>query len=92
MPVYDRLMDRDAIVEFATRDRGSASQLKRAHRVSLYRRGGGEATFRASQALLVHLLSIRPDLTSGAGRSVDFDHHVRLKQKLDRASRALSGR
>ncbi len=85
-------MERDAIVEFARRDRSFNRSAKRSHLANLFRRGGSAATYRASQALLIHYLSVRDSGDPVPGRPKDLEHHIQLKQKLDRAAVAVARR
>lgn len=85
-------MERDAIIEFARRDRSFARSAKRSRRADLFRRGGSAATFRASQALLRHYLWVRGNGEPIPRGSEDLEHHIQLKQKLDRAAVAFARR
>ncbi len=50
------------------------------------------ATLGASQALFEHVRLVQPGFPSEQQRRADFDHHVALKQLIDRASRAFADR
>lgn len=50
---------------------------------------GPLATLEASQALWVHMRSVRPDWPTEADRRADLAQHVALKQAIDRAAGAF---
>ena len=50
------------------------------------------ATWRVSQALTAHLRAANPGFPSAESERADFEHHLRLKELLDRASAALARR
>jgi hypothetical protein len=52
-------------------------------------RGGPVTTLVASQALWIHMRSLRPDWPTDAERRDDLAHHVALKRAIDRAASAF---
>lgn len=85
-------MDPDDIRAYARRDRSELQRLKRQRGADLIRDGGTDAAFRAVWALYEHVRTLRPDWPDEQQRAEDLQHHIRLKQLLDRASRALADR
>jgi len=55
------------------------------------RSGGGPARL-ASTALLLHARAVQPDFPSETDRADDLAHHLQVRDRLDRAGRALAGR
>lgn len=53
---------------------------------------GPAASLRASESLMLHMRSIRPDWPTAAERDADLAHHVAWTTSLDRVARALAGR
>jgi hypothetical protein len=73
--------------EFAARSRGAVAEAKREHWRSVAQTGDGLGAFDAAQELYEHAKSLG-NYPSPAYRAQDFDHHVRLKKLIDRASQA----
>lgn len=75
----------------ADRDWDAAARSKREYWADCYRRGGAGPAWRASVALLEHArrLGAYPTETS---RADDLAHHLRIRDQLDRAASAFTGR
>jgi hypothetical protein len=79
-------LDRAQVLEFVGRDWQRAADAKVAHRAKLYRAGGPMATARIGWALYHHARRVRPDYPRSEDRALDYEHHVALASKLDRAA------
>lgn len=85
-------MDSKALQAFAARDWDEMEAGKREHWAAVLRDDGAEALLRASQLLREHARRISPNWPTERDRADDLDHHVRMRQLLDRAAHACSGR
>ncbi len=83
-------MDAGALYRHVHRDRSAVERRKRTHWIRVYREQGPESTWRAGHALYDHARRVRPDYPTARDRASDLAHHVRLKELLDRASRAIT--
>jgi len=70
------------IKEFANRDWFKISDLDRAYWAAEFQRNGAASSRRASQALWLHMKSIRPDWPNQQERKLDLDNHIAFKQML----------
>ncbi len=75
---------------YASRDRTRVQRLKNTHGAELVRDGGPAAAFRATWALYVHMTNVRPGWPDEEQRAEDLQHHVHLRQLMDRISRAIA--
>jgi hypothetical protein len=73
--------------EFARRPRDAVQSAKREHWRAVAQTQGGLGAFDAGQELYEHAESIGA-LPNAAYRAADLEHHIKLKQLLDRASQA----
>jgi hypothetical protein len=89
---YTVAMDPKEVRGFVERDRASVEWLKREYHARRARLDGPSAGLRLSQQLRDQVRSVIPGWPTSEDRAADLDHHVRLKQKLDRAARGLAGR
>lgn len=86
------MMDRDALRAYVQRRWSDAAALDREHWAERYRREGPAATVAASQAVWVHMRSVRPDWPDERDRATDLAHHIRLKSLLERSAVAFPRR
>ena len=61
-------------------------RLKRQHWAMSARATAGEATVAMGQMLFEHARALRPDFPDAAYLQADLEHHLHLKQLIDRAS------
>lgn len=81
----------DDLLAFARRDWQAIGRSRLAFWAERYRRDGGVAARRAATQLYEHARVLgRAGLD--AQRADDFADHLRLRDRLDRAARALAGR
>lgn len=85
-------MDPNHLREFAMRDRVSVQQAKAAYWAERFRDQGWSANWRTAQDLATYVRRVRPDFPTERDRDEDLAHHLRLKDLLDRAAHAFSGR
>jgi len=62
------------------------------HWAQVFREGGPAATLAAGHAVYEHAKSVRPDFPTDRDIALDLKHHLILKDRMDRASRALAVR
>jgi hypothetical protein len=74
---------------FLRRPRGELERLKRRHWASY---AASADSVPLGHYLLEHAKQTDPTFPSARQRQEDWEHHVRLKRLVDRASAALSGR
>lgn len=86
------MLDPAALRAFALRPRDEVADLKVGWWADRHRETGGAANVSCARALYAHARAVRPDWPTAEDRAVDLAHHVALKAKIDRASRALAGR
>jgi hypothetical protein len=75
---------------FVQRDRTALERLKREHWAEQRRLGGPSATLRIGHALYEHARRVLPQFPDARMRDEDLRDHIALKQKIDRAARALT--
>ncbi|HXG56981.1 MAG TPA: hypothetical protein VNJ03_16505 [Vicinamibacterales bacterium] len=85
-------MERDDLRAFAYRDWVAAERGKQQYWADRYRRGGSGPARHASTLLLEHARRLGSAILGDAERSVDLAHHIALRDRLDRAGRALGTR
>ncbi len=77
-------MNETDIMDFSRRRWEQHASLDRDYWAGEYRRKGHTVTLHASQLLFFHMKSVRPDWPDARQRQIDLDHHIRIKQLLDR--------
>ena len=85
-------MNADDLRRFARRDWTTAATRKRDYWTDQYRQHGAASARAASMALLLHMRSVQPDYPSLGNRDADLADHRSLRQRLDRAAHAFTGR
>ncbi|MPZ16407.1 MAG: hypothetical protein GEV06_00620 [Luteitalea sp.] len=85
-------MNADDLRRFARRDWLAAAHHKIEYWVEQYRQHGPAPARTASTALLLHMRAVQPDYPSASDRAGDLANHLQLRDRLDRATRALAGR
>lgn len=85
-------VDREDLRAFARRDWAGAERGKHRYWAERYRREGSTAAWQASALLLEHARRIGAPLMNDAQRADDLAHHVDVRDRLDRAARALTRR
>jgi hypothetical protein len=85
-------MQRDDLIAFARRDWHALSRSRRDFWADRYRREGGGPARHAATQLLEHARRLGSALDDAGSRDRDFASHLRLRDRLDRATRALAGR
>ena len=80
-----------AVADYASRDWSRTSAAKAEHWAQQFKRDR-QATWDASQALLAHVRSIRPDFPADEDRDADLRAHRALCAKFDRVADALTRR
>jgi len=78
-------MEREDLVEFATRERTVLARLKAHHWGDRRRAHGAAEGLRASDELRKHIRTLRPDWPSQEERDDDLATHVRVGAQLRRA-------
>ena len=77
---------------YASRDWAQAAADKRDYWMQQYREHGGVPARTASTALLLHMYTVQPGYPSAADREEDLQHHLLLRQRLDRVAHAFTRR
>ena len=85
-------MNTDDLKRFARRDWAAAAAGKRDYWTAQYQQHGATPARAASAALLIHMRSVQPDYPSARNRAEDLADHRLLRQRLDRAAHAFTGR
>ena len=85
-------MDREHLHAYVGRDWAQGEAAERSHWAEVYRRDGPRALWDAAQALFAHMRAIQPAFPDDRSRADDLAHHLTLKDRLDRASHAFTGR
>jgi hypothetical protein len=85
-------MDRDDLRAFVGRDWAAVAASKRAYWAERYRLEGSLPAQQASEALFEHARRLQSTIFSDAYRSDDLAHHLSVRDRLDRASRAITRR
>ena len=80
------MLDSNSVREFARRNWAIAEQDAASFLVS--RRATGSDALRAAHMLWRHMKAVRPEWPDAAARKEDFEHHIRFRALLIRASRA----
>jgi hypothetical protein len=78
--------------EFLARDRGLVTEWDREHWREQLRRGGPIALAELGDAMWRDLRAIDPSWPTAEARHADFEHHVRLKARIDAAATAFTAR
>jgi hypothetical protein len=82
----------DDLLAFARRDWPAIGRSRLTFWADRYRREQGAAAQRASAQLFEHAQRIGSELLDERHRSCDYQHHLRLRDLLDRAACAFTGR
>jgi hypothetical protein len=85
-------MDPEALRRFARRDWAAVARAKRDYWAAQYRERGSGPASRAAWQLLQHARSLHPGYPAPADRAIDFEHHLDVCDRLDRAARAIARR
>jgi hypothetical protein len=85
-------MHPDDLRAFARRDWDAAARNKQQYWVDRYRREGSGPARRASTLLLEHARRLGVGLFDDRHRADDVAQHCAMRNRLDRAYRALAGR
>ena len=85
-------MTDDDLRQFARRDWAAAAAGKRDYWMAQYQQHGSTPARNASAALFLHMRSVQPDYPSARHREEDLANHRLLRQRLDRAAHAFTGR
>lgn len=84
-------MDLTDVASFARREWADRRQ-RLDYWAEQYRIAGPAAARRAADALYQHARAIGSSVFSEGYRAEDFAQHLRMREQLDRAARALTGR
>jgi hypothetical protein len=84
-------MDAHAVREFLARDWDAVADARRDHWAALFNRDP-RALWGASQGLLAHVRSLRPDFPTNEDREADLGVHIAVRSQLDAAAHAFTGR
>ena len=82
-------MNNADIKAYVNRNWAVMDDLNRCYWAGEYRRHGASSTIKAAQILWLHMKSIRPDWPSPEERDLDLQHHIALKQLLDKVDNKL---
>jgi hypothetical protein len=85
-------MNRDDVRAFVNRGWAAVAASKRAYWAERYRAEGSLPARQASAALYDHAQRLHSAIFGETYRADDLAHHQRLRDQLDRASRAIAGR
>jgi hypothetical protein len=83
---------RDDILAFVRRDWAAVEHSKREYWAARFRDEGPRAAREASTLLLQHARRVGIDLLDERARRTDLADHLKLRDRLDRTSRAFAGR
>jgi hypothetical protein len=83
---------REDVLAFVRRDWDGIARGRRQYWADRYRRDGGGPARLASTVLFEHASRLGSRLLDADQRAADLDQHLRVRQQLDRAARALTGR
>lgn len=83
---------REQLRAFASRRWDLVADEKLSFLATRYRVSGAEASRKAAEAMAQRWASLHPGSPSPEARQQDFQHHVALKRKLDRAADAIGRR
>ena len=85
-------MDQAGLRQFARRDCAAAAAAKLDYWAEQYRSRGPDAAWQAATQLCQNARAVQPAFPTDADRGRDLADHVDLRERLDRAARALAGR
>jgi hypothetical protein len=85
-------MELEDLRAFAHRDWAAAERSKQQYWVDRFRREGSGPARHASTLLLEHARRLGVALLSAPARAEDIAHHIAVRDRLDRAARALARR
>jgi hypothetical protein len=85
-------MDPNDLRAFANRDWAAAERGKQQYWAERYQREGAAPARQAATALLAHARSLGMAGLTDLERGADLAHHLEVRDRLDRAARALSRR
>ena len=85
-------MDPEDLRAFAGRDWAAAADAKREYWAERFRREGAGPARRASTLLLEHARRLGVSPLTEPDRAADLADHAALRDRLDRAARAFTGR
>jgi hypothetical protein len=89
---YNGRVDPQLLREFARRDWNAAADHALDYWADQFARSGGEPARSVSTGLFLHAKTVIPDYPSASDRADDLAHHQQLRDRLDRAARALARR
>ena len=85
-------MKAEDIKEFLNRSRQPVESLKAEWWASHADSDGKGSTLQLGHSLLEHARQVDPSFPSAEYLAADLEHHIALKKRLDRASKALARR
>ena len=85
-------MTPDDVRAFVGRDWAAIAASKRAYWAERYRLEGSLPARQASTALYEHARGLRSAIFGDAYRADDLAHHLQIRERLDRAARAIACR
>jgi hypothetical protein len=85
-------MDPNHLRAFANRDWAAAERGKQQYWAERYHREGATPARQAATALLAHARRLGVAGLTDDERGADLAHHLEVRDRLDRAARALAGR
>jgi len=85
-------VDHEDLRAFAGRDWAGAAAAKLEYWAERFQRDGGGPARLASTLLLEHARRLGVSPLNEADRAADLAHHAALRDRLDRAARAFTGR
>jgi hypothetical protein len=80
------------IREYMARDWAAFARLKRDYWAAQYRAHGAAPALRAAWQLVEYARVVIPGYPAPADRAADLDHHRVMRDRLDRAARAIASR
>lgn len=89
---YNCAVDPNDLRAFASRDWAAAARGKQQYWAERYRGDGAAPARHASTLLLEHARRLGAAGLTDSDRRGDFEHHLELSDRLDRAARALARR
>jgi hypothetical protein len=92
IPDSERMPTREELRAFASRRWDLVADEKLAFVAGRYRVSGADANRKAAQSIAQRWTRLHPGSPSPNDRQQDLEHHVELKQKLDRVAHAFSRR
>ena len=85
-------MKRDDLLAFARRDWAAIARSRLDYWAERYARDGGATARQAATLLHQHAIRIGAAIHDQTSRDADLATHLRVREQLDRAGRALTGR